>query len=159
MDETLIGGKAKGEGRGYRGNKTWVAGAIQRHGNVRLECIPDVKRATLHAFIARAVRDEAEALYTDDLVAYLGIEGADTRHETVNHSGEEWVIGDVHTNSIENIWSLFERSITGAFHKVSRKRLDRCLEELEWRFSNRENHYIVRDTLVGYRDQARAPER
>ena len=147
VDEMLIGGKAKGKGRGYRGNKTWVAGAIQRGGNVRLERIPDVKRATLHAFIARAVKDEAEAIYTDDLAAYLGIKDEDTRHGTVNHSGEEWVVGDVHTSSIENVWSLFKRSIMGAFHKASRKRLDRYLEELEWRFNNRENDHIFRDTL------------
>ena len=71
----------------------------------------------------------------------------DTRHETVNHSAEEWVVGDVHTNSIESVWSLFKRSIIGAFHKVSAKHLDRYLEELEWRFNNRDNRHIFRDTL------------
>ena len=147
VDETLVGGKAKGKGRGYRGDKTWVAGAIQRGGNVRLERIENVRRATLHAFIARTVRDEAEAIYTDELASYLGIEDEDTRHETVNHSAEEWVVGDVHVNSIENVWSLFKRSITGAFHKVSKKHIDRYLEELEWRFNNRENDHIFRDTL------------
>ena len=147
VDETLVGGKAKGKGRGYKGNKTWVAGAIQRGGNVRLERIPNTRRPTLHAFIAKAVRDEAEAIYTDELKSYLGIEDDDTRHETVRHSAEEWVVGDVHTNSIENVWSLFKRSIMGAFHKISRKHLDRYLEELEWRFNNRDNPYIFRDTL------------
>ena len=49
VDETLIGGKTKGKGRAYKGNKTWVAGAIQRGGNVRMERIPDVTRSTLHA--------------------------------------------------------------------------------------------------------------
>ena len=132
----------------YKGNKTWVAGAIQRGGNVRIERIPDVTRRTLHAFIGRAIRDEAEAIYTDDLKSYLGIGDADTRHETVNHSAEEWAVGDVHTNSIEGVWSLFKRSIVGSFHKMSVKHMDRYLEELEWRYNNRDNPHIFRDTLA-----------
>lgn len=147
VDETLIGGKARNKGRGYRGNKTWVAGAIQRDGALRLERIPNVRRNTLHEFIARTVRDEAEAIYTDELASYLGIADEDTRHETVQHSIEQWVVGDVHTNSIEGVWSLFKRSILGAFHKVSAKHLDRYLEELEWRYNNRDNDHIFVDTL------------
>ena len=53
----------------------------------------------------------------------------------------------MHTNSIECVWSLFKRSIVGAFHKISRKHLDRYVEELEWRFNNRENPHIFMDTL------------
>ena len=147
VDETLVGGKTKGMGRGFRRNKTWVAGAIQRGGKVRLERIPNIRRHTLHAFIQRNVKDEAEAIYTDELKSYLGIEDHDTRHETVNHSEEQWVIGDVHTNSIEGVWSLFKRSIVGSFHKISAKHLDRYLEELEWRFNNRNNPQIFRDAL------------
>ena len=147
VDETLVGGKTRGKGRAYKGNKTWVAGAIQRDGGVRLERIPDVKRKTLHAFVARTVRDEAEAIYTDELASYLGIEDNDTRHETVNHSIEQWALGDIHTNTIEGLWSLFKRSVVGAFHKVSTKHLDRYLDELEWRFSNRDNDHIFVHTL------------
>ena len=147
VDETLMGGKTKGKGRAYKGNKTWVAGAIQRGGNVRLERIPNTKRETLHGFIGRAVKDEAEAIYTDEWKAYLGIKDHDTRHETVNHSEEEWVRGDVHTNSIEGVWSLFKRSFVGAFHKMSVKHMDKYIEELEWRFNNRDNPHIFIDTL------------
>ena len=147
VDETLVGGKTRGKGRAYKGNKTWVSGAIQRNGAVRLEQIPDTKRATLHGFIGRTVKDEAEAIYTDELAPYLGIEDHNTRHETVNHSIEEWVVGDVHTNSIEGVWSLFKRSIIGAFHKITAKHLPRYLEELEWRYSNRDNDHIFVDTL------------
>ena len=147
VDETLVGGKRRGVGRGSRKGKTWVAGAIQRDGQVRLERIPNIRKKTLHGFIKRHVRDETEAIYTDELRSYIGIEDDDTRHETVNHSIEEWVVGDVHTNSIESVWSLFKRSIVGAFHKVSAKHLDRYLEELEWRFNNRDNSHIFRDTL------------
>ena len=147
VDETLIGGKTRGKGRAYKGNKTWVAGAIQRNGGIRLECIPNTKKGTLHDFINRTVHDKAEAIYTDELASYLGIADNNTRHETVNHSIEQWVLGDVHTNSIEGVWSLFKRSIVGAFHKVSVKHLDRYLEELEWRYNNRDNTHIFTDTL------------
>ena len=147
VDETYVGGKVKGKGRGYKGNKVIIAGAIQRKGEVRLERIPNVKKDTLHDFIGRTVKDEAEAIYTDELKSYLGIADHDTRHETVNHSIEEWVVGDVHTNGIEGVWSLFKRSIVGAFHHISVKHMDRYLEELEWRFNNRDNPYIFMDTL------------
>ena len=65
-----------------------------------------------------------------------------------NHSIEEWVVGDVHTNGIEGVWSLFKRSLVGAFHKMSVKHMDRYLEELEWRYNNRKNPHIFRDTLA-----------
>ena len=147
VDETLVGGKTRGKGRAYKGNKTWVAGAIQRNGGIKLERIPNTKKGTLHDFINRMVKDEAEAIYTDELASYLGIADHNTRHETVNHSIEQWALGDVHTNSIEGVWSLFKRSIVGAFHKVSVKHLDRYLEELEWRYNNRDNTHIFTDTL------------
>ena len=65
----------------------------------------------------------------------------------MNHSLEEWVCGDVHTNTIESVWSLLKRSIIGAYHKISHKHLDAYLDELEWRFSNRRNPYLFRDTI------------
>ena len=148
VDETLVGGKRKHVGHGYKGNKTWVAGAVQRDGMVRLERIPNIRKNTLHSFIRRTVKDEAEAIYTDELKSYLGIGDHNTRHATVNHHEEQWVFGDVHTNSVEGVWSLLKRSIMGSFHKVSVKHLDRYLEELEWRFNNRDNPLIFRDLML-----------
>ena len=145
--ETLVGGKARGRGHGYKGNKTWVAGAVQRDGKVRLETIPNIRKHTLHSFIKRTVTDEAEAIYTDELASYLGIADHNIRHETVNHRLEEWVVGDVHTNSVKGVWGLLKRSIIGAFHKISIKHLDSYLDELEWRINNRDNPHIFRDTL------------
>ena len=147
VDETLIGGKTRGKGRAYKGNKTWVAGAIQRGGGIRLEIIPNTQKNTLHEFVDRTVTEDAETIYTDEWRGYIGIEDEHTRHETVNHSAEQWVVGDVHTNSIEGVWALFKRSIAGSFHKVSAKHLDRYVEELEWRFGNRDNDHIFVDTL------------
>lgn len=146
LDETLVGGKIKGS-RNRLKNKTWVAGAIERGGRVRLERIPNIKRDTIQDFVARTVSPEAEAVYTDELRSYIGIETPTRRHETVQHNADEWVVGDVHTNSVEGVWSLFKRSIVGTFHKMSVKHMDRYLEELEWRFNNRENPNIFMDTL------------
>lgn len=76
-----------------------------------------------------------------------GIADDHTRHKTIDQSEEQWVVRDVHTNSIEGAWLLFERSIVGFFRKVSIKHIDRDLEELEWRFNNRDNGHIFADTL------------
>ena len=148
VDETYVGGKVKGKGRRYTGNKAIVVGAVQRGGKIVLEVVPDNGRKTLHGFINENVSDETEAIYTDEWRPYRGIADKNTRHEAVNHSAEEWVRGDVHTNSIENVWSLFKRSIMGSFHKISLKHLDSYLDELEWRFNNRDNPWLFRDTLI-----------
>jgi len=148
VDETWVGGKKKNVGHGYKGNKVLIAGAAQRKGNIRLKVIDDRSREALHEFIKQHVGDDAEAIYTDDWPSYNGIANGDTKHETVNHSENEWVRGDIHTNYVENIWSLLKRSLVGSYHKVSKKHLDAYLDELEWRFNNRENPYLFRDTLI-----------
>ena len=147
VDETFVGGKTEGMGHGYKGNKTVVVGAVQRGGKAVLQVVDDRSRQTLHRFIRNNTKDNTEAIYTDDWPPYKGVGDKDTRHETVNHSAEEWVNGNVHTNTVEGVWSLFKRSITGSYHKLSTKHLNSYLDELEWRFNNRENPYLFRDTL------------
>ena len=95
----------------------------------------------------RNISDAADAIYTDELRSHVRLETDTRKHESVNHSAEEWVVGDMHTNSVEGVWSLFKRSIVGSFHKMSAKHMDRYLEELEWRFNNRDNPHIFRDAL------------
>jgi len=148
VDETWVGGKRKNVGHGYKGNKVVVGGAVQRDGEARLQVLDDRTREVLHSFIKKYVANNTEAIYTDDWPAYNGIADNDTRHETVNHSAEEWVRGEVHTNYVENIWSLLKRSLVGSYHKVSKKHLEAYLDELEWRFNNRNNPYLFRDTLL-----------
>lgn len=147
VDETWIGGEAHGQGRGFTGNKAIVVGAYQRGGKIVLQVVKSRKRVDLHAFIKQHVADDAEAIYTDDWPAYLGIADENTRHETVNHSEKEYVRGQVHTNGIENVWGLFKRAVVGTFHHMSVKHLDAYLDELEWRFNNRENPGLFRDTV------------
>ena len=148
VDETYVGGKVRGKGHGYKGNKTIVAGAVQRGGDVVLQVVGNNSRQTLHDFIRNSTDPRVRRIMTDEWPAYKGIADYDTTHETVNHSAEEWVRGDVHTNTVEGVWSLFKRSITGSYHKLSAKHLDAYLDELEWRFNNRKNPYLFRDTLA-----------
>jgi len=72
----------------------------------------------------------------------------DTLHATVNHFQKEYVQGIVHTNTLESVWSLFKRSVIGSYHQISIKHIDRYLDEFEFRFNNRNNPYLFRDTLL-----------
>jgi transposase-like protein len=157
VDETYVGGKVRGMGRGYKGNKAIAIGAVQRAGKIRLQVIAHADKATLHKFIHDNTAPNTEAIYTDEMPAYWGIDDADTQHKWVNHSQEEWVVGDIHTNGIESVWSLLKRSIIGSYHKVSIKHLDAYLDELEHRFNNRKNEYIFRDTLTKLVSAAKLP--
>jgi transposase-like protein len=147
-DETFVGGKVEGMGRGYKDNKTVVVGAVQRGGAIRLQVVRGRDRETLQGFIRENVAGQTQAIYTDELPSYLGIADANTEHETVKHGDKEYVRGDVHVNSVENIWSLLKRSIIGSYHQVSAKHLDAYLDELEFRFNNRENPYMFRDAML-----------
>src|SRR5215211_2164538 len=146
-DETFVGGKVEGMGRGYTGNKAVVVGTMQRNGDICLKVVSARDRETLHGFLRENLAGDVQAIYTDDWEAYRGIADADTDHETVKHSEKEYVRGDVHVNSMENVWSLLKRSIIGAYHHVSTKHLDAYLDELEFRFNNRENPHMFRDAL------------
>lgn len=147
VDETLIGGKRKNVGSGFRENKTTVVGAVQRDGEIRLKVTPNNRKKHLHGFIRENVSGGAQAIYTDELQSYRGIGDFDTRHETVKHKAEEFVRGDVHTNSVEGVWSLLKRGIVGQYHQLSVKHLPAYLDEVEWRFNGRDNPFLFRDTL------------
>ena len=148
VDETLLGGKRKGYGIAYKGNKTSVVGAVERGGNIRLRIVPNRSRPQLHGFIHAAVDDATEAIYTDEFRSYKGIEDADTRHESVSHRAGEYVRGNVHTNTVESAWSLLKRSVVGTYHQISVKHLAAYLDEFEFRFNRRDNPYLFRDTLL-----------
>lgn len=157
LDETYIGGKAKNMHKDVRGRKVtgrgpsgkaMVLGAIERGGKIRLRVDKRADRETLHAFVKSIAAPEAECFMTDEHKGYEGIADENTRHETVKHSEEEWVRGECHTNTVENAWSLFKRSVVGSYHQVSAKHLERYLDEFEFRFNNRNNPYLFRDTLL-----------
>lgn len=147
-DETYIGGKAKGRGSGYTKNKLIVAGVVQREGRACLEVVPSNHRTILHDFVRRHAASDIAAFYTDERQAYRGTFKKGIPHKTVNHSHDEWVNGKVHTNTIESVWSLLKRSIIGAYHKISVKHLDAYLDELEFRYNNRNNEWAFRDAML-----------
>lgn len=160
-DEAYIGGDpynmhahkreklARAKGHNRYEHKIMVLGAIQRGGDVRLEVSNTrPERQVLHAFIKAKLADETDLVCTDSHPGYNGINDGNTKHETVSHQQKEWVRGVVHTNTLENVWSLFKRSIVGSYHQVSVKHLDRYLDEFEFRFNNRENSFLFRDTLL-----------
>ena len=148
-DETYVGGKATGfvnkrESAKHRlDNKSVVLGAIQRDGKLRVRMVPNAGKKAIHGFLHSVVDPDAE-LFTDSSHVYDKYPGA---HQSVDHSAEEWVRGDVHTNSIESAWSLFDRAVIGSYHKLSKKHLPAYLQEFEFRFNNRENPFLFRDTL------------
>jgi transposase-like protein len=151
-DETWHGGKRPGSGSGPYGggNKTVVVGAVQRGGDVRLRVTGGRDRGSLSRFLNDVVGDDATALYTDSWIGYKGkgMERHEGKHQAVDHATKEWVRGDVHTNTVENVWSLFKRSVIGSYHQVSVKHLPAYLDELEWRYNNRDNPFLFRDTLL-----------
>lgn len=157
VDETYVGGKKRGLGKGGQGsvvkNKTMVLGAIERGGRVRFQV--DRRNAStivLHAFVDDNVDDGATAIYTDQHPSYKGIGDGDTIHDTVDHSAKEWVRAEVHTNTVEGVWSLLKRSIVGSYHQLSAKHLASYLDEIAFRFNNRHNPFLFRDTLKAMLD-------
>ena len=153
-DETYVGGKLRGfsdnreAARHRRDNKTVVLGAVERGGKVRLRVAPDATSESVKGFLKDVVADDAEAIYTDSHRSYRGIADENTKHEWVDHSADEWVRGQVHTNTVESVWSLFDRSVIGAYHKLSVKHLPAYLDEAAFRWNNRTNPFMFRDTIL-----------
>jgi transposase-like protein len=148
-DETYVGGKPRyrvGMGN-YRMRKTMVMAVVERGGEIRIQVGKNSNKWTLHPFIKQHAPNP-KRIMTDELPSYKGIGDHDTTHETIEHSAKEYVRGDVHTNTVEGAFGLFERAIVGSFHQVSVKHLDRYLDEFEFRYNNRKNAYLFRDTLL-----------
>lgn len=149
VDETYVGGRRPGVGTGnWKRDKAMVLAAVERGGRIRLQTGKKADKKTLHAFVADTVSDAAANIYTDELPAYTGIGDENTTHQTVNHGHKEYVRGTVHTNTVEGAFGLFKRGIVGSFHQVSHKHLDRYLDEFEFRYNNRKNPYLFRDTIM-----------
>jgi transposase-like protein len=138
VDETYVGGKQRGH-RGKLKNKDVVIGVRERGGPLRLVQVPDNKQGTLYQVIAEHVDKDVQAIMTDENPAYSFklTQFKDTRHGRIKHKDKIYVQGDVHTNTVESAFSLFKRGVTGAFHKVSLKHLQRYLNEFSFRFNNR----------------------
>jgi len=109
-------------------------GLLERGGKVRTKVIGSRKRKELHAEVKKHVEAGA-ALYTDALMSYRGLE-MDFVHQVVDHA-VEYVNGRVHTNGLENFWSLLKRGINGTYVSIEPFHLFRYLDEQSFRFNNR----------------------
>ena len=148
IDETYVGPKVRGKGKGnWKGDKMALMGALQRDGRIAIKATKSATKKTIREFLKENLGDGVEAIYSDENAAYGDLSTPTRRHETVEHGKEEYVRGDVHTNSLEGAWGLFKRSIIGSFHRISVKHLDRYIDEFEFRFNNRNNPYIFRDAM------------
>ena len=148
VEETFIGGKARNmhldkrekeiTGRGAK-DKAAVLGFLRRGGEVRTEVVPNRKKHTLQSMVRGHVAPYS-ILYTDALPSY---EGMDTEfiHQVVDHA-VEYVRGRVHTNGLENFWSLLKRGIKGTYVSVEPFHLARYLDEQTFRYNNRDNEEI-----------------
>jgi transposase-like protein len=150
VDETYIGGKARNRhsrerhwqtrgrvsniGRGV--GKTPVVALVERDGMARSFRIANVTGAELRGAIRRNV-DPSARLMTDAFKSYTGLGKEFASHEIVNHADDEWVRGDVHTNTVENFFSILKRGIDGVYHHVSEAHLPRYLAEFDFRYNHR----------------------
>jgi hypothetical protein len=149
IDETYVGGKISGKGISYaKKKKQVVMGAIQRGGELRLQHVTGATVGNFREFIEANVSNDAERVMTDQHPAYPAALGELVdRHETVNHIIGEYVRGDVTTNSIESVFSLFKRGLIGQYHKLSAKHLQRYLTEFEYRFNRRNDGDVFMETM------------
>jgi transposase-like protein len=140
MDETYVGGKEsnkpiyKRKNKGAQG-KAAVFSMVERNGQVRSMHLAKVTAATLRPIMLAHV-DGKSVIMTDDAGVYRKV-GGDFAHEVVNHSMDEYVRGDAHTNTIESYFSIVKRGIVGTFHHVSQQHLHRYLAEFDFRYNNR----------------------
>lgn len=141
MDETYVGGKrrCRAAGRTVKGPlaKTCVVGMAERAGKVVAMIADDASSETLKG-IAKEFILPASTVYTDEWAGYRGLEKINGyQHRRINHSAGVYVMGDIHTNTIEGFWSLLKRGIGGVYHSVSRKYLQSYLDEYSFRYNRR----------------------
>lgn len=142
MDETYFGGKRKNHsGRPGSADKQKkpIVGIVERGGRVIAKTTDAVNGATLLGMVREYVLPES-TVYTDELNSYDGIKhmGRGYDHRRIKHSAKVYVVGDIHTNTVEGFWSLIKRGIGGVYHAVSHKYLQTYLDEYSWRYNRRD---------------------
>jgi transposase-like protein len=136
MDETYIGGKRRGKrGRGAEG-KTPVVGMVQRKGQIKAVSVPDVKSETINALVKENI-EPGTMVHTDEFSVYNKLERMGYEHRRIAHSAKIYVVGNVHTNTIEGFWALVKNGIVGVYHHCSSTYLQSYLNEYAFRYNHR----------------------
>jgi transposase-like protein len=146
VDETYIGYK-RGRVRRGHGHKHAVVSLVERKGTVRSFHVPNVTAKTLKPILMGHVSKTADVM-TDDSRVYDGLGKTFARHASVKHSRNEYVRGDVYTNTIEGFFSILKRGLTGIYQCVSEQHLQRYVDEFDFRYNNRQS--------LGVNDEERA---
>jgi transposase-like protein len=145
VDETFIGGAARFMHKEKHNrricatgtkDKTPVMGILERGGEVRANVIPTRRKHVVQAEV-RAHIKAGSAIYTDALLSYQGLKHQDFEHQVIDHA-EKYVDGKVHTNGLENFWSLLKRQLKGTYISVEPFHLFRYLDEQVFRYNFRE---------------------
>lgn len=147
MDHTYIGGRRRGQGRGYVENKTPVLGVVQRKGRVRATPVDNVRRQSVMPIVRKHVLPRA-IIYTDEGREFAGLRKRGYAHRRIHHSSQVYVKGDVHTNTIDGFWSLVKRGISGVYHAVSAKHLQSYLNEYSFRYNHRNDERPMFETIL-----------
>ena len=151
MDETYVGGKDKNrhwdKKKGVHDRKTPIIDAVQRKGNVIARVLEKVTSQTMLDFVNEAISNKVSLLATDSWPGYSDYLNK-FPHGSVDHHRHQYVVGAVHTNTIEGFWSIFKRGVIGTFHKVSAKYMALYVAEFQFRYNNRNNSNIF-DIAIG----------
>lgn len=150
LDVTYVGGGSSGKGRIHSfDTKQVVVGIRKRNGDLRFFHAKDAKAGTLAKYIREHISEDVDVIFTDDHMANIAAMKKSNRknHKTINHSSGVYVVGDIHTNTVESAFSLLKRGIMGTWHRISAKHLPAYLEEMEFRFNRRANPNLFLDTL------------
>lgn len=151
LDETYVGGVNRNKGKVCRfDNKEVVIGIRKRNGDLRFFHAEDAKSGTLARYIRENISEDVDVIITDDYSSHpvaMKKAGVKAPHKTINHSSKVYVVGDIHTNTVESAFSLLKRGIIGSWHKLSAKHLPAYLNEMTFRFNNRKNPFLFRDTI------------
>jgi len=156
IDEAYIGGKVRNKhaskrkgnviGRGV--GKTPVVGMVQRGGKISAKVTSNVSRATIMPMIEARVLPQS-MIYTDDYKVYNPLSERGYGHSRINHSAKVYVMGSVHTNTIEGFWSLLKNGIRGVYHSVSSKHLQSYVNEYTFRYNHRSNEAPMFASMIG----------
>jgi len=147
LDETYVGGRAHGKrGRGAE-KKTPVFGEAQRKGKLKVIAVPDTKSKTVLPIVNKTV-EKGTQVYTDEYSVYDRLTSMGYYHSRVLHSHNIYVIGNVHTNTVEGFWSLCKNGVRGVYHSVSPKYLQAYLNEYAFRYNHRNDERPMFDSFL-----------